>query len=176
MSILLAACAEIPPVAAPAPAVDAPFTIDGRLSARRAGDAVTVNFSWRHAPPRDEFLVTTPLGQAVAEISGDAVAGRYELRTADGRHDDAPDWSALTERALGAPLPIMGLASWIMAAPRAGAPYSVEQDPAGRAAVLRQDGWEIVYTYADTLARTPVRLQLVYPDIEVRIVVVERRP
>jgi len=137
---------------------------------------VAANFSWRHAPPRDLFVVTTPLGQAVAEISGDASAGRYELVTADGRRDDAPDWPALTARVLGAPLPVAGLASWIIAAPRPGAPFSVEPDAEGRAAVLRQDGWEVVYVYADANARVPIRLQLVYPEIEVRIVVVERHP
>lgn len=177
---LLAACATAP-APAPAPAAsagaeDIPFALDGKLSARRAGEGVTGNFSWRHVPPLDELVVTTPLGQTVAEISGDAEAGRYEFTAADGHRDGADDWAALTERALGAPVPVRGLAFWIRAAPHPGAPYSVEPDSAGRAAVLRQDGWEIVYAYADGDARVPTRLQLVHPEVEIRIVVLHRQP
>ena len=177
--LFVAACATAPGPVTRLPAnsldTDTPFAIDGRLSARRAGEGVTANFSWRHAPPRDDLVVTTPLGQTVAEISGDAEAGRYEFTSADGRHDRAPDWAALTERALGVPLPVLGLASWIQAGPRPGSPYAIEPDAAGRASVLRQDGWEIVYTYADDATRVPVRLQLVHPEVEIRIVVLQRR-
>ena len=141
---------------------------------RRGTEALTANFSWQHAPPRDELVVSTPLGQTVAEISGDATTKRYELRRADGRLEVANDWSELTERALGAPLPVAGLAAWIAGAPRANSPHSIEPDASGRTVVLRQDGWEIVYAYADAGARLPMRLQLTQPDLEVRIVVLER--
>jgi outer membrane lipoprotein LolB len=172
----LAACAAVPsrPTPAVAPSVDAPFAIDGRLSVRRGSEGVTANFSWRHAPPRDDFVVSTPLGQTMAEISGDASVPRYELRTSEGRREEAPDWSGLTARALGAPLPVAGLAAWILGAPRANSPDSIETDASGRAVVLRQDGWEIVYAYADADARLPMRLQLSQADLEVRIVVLER--
>ena len=173
---LLAACAVAPPLpTAPAPsAIDAPFAIDGRLSVRRGSDGVTANFSWRHAPPRDDFVVSTPLGQTLAEISGDASVPHYELRGSDGRHEEANGWSGLTERALGAPLPVAGLAAWIVGVPRANAPHSIEPDASGRAVVLRQDGWEIVYAYSDGDAKLPARLQLSQSDLEVRIVVLDR--
>jgi outer membrane lipoprotein LolB len=172
-ALMLAACAGAPQLApTPTPvAGDAPFAIDGRLSARRGSDAVTANFTWRHASPRDDLVVTTPLGQAVAEITGDTLAQRVEMRTPDGRHEDAADWATLTGRAIGVPLPIAGLAAWIQGVAHAGAPHSVELDAAGRPLVLRQDGWEIVYGYADDAGRAPTRLRLAYPDLEVRIVV-----
>ena len=175
-AILLAACTAVPsrPPLSANFAVDAPFAIDGRLSVRRGSDAVTANFSWRHAPPRDDLTLSTPLGQTLAEISADASALRYELRGSDGRREDADNWSTLTERVLGAPLPVGGLATWIVAAPRADAPYSIEPDALGRTAVLWQDGWEIVYTYSDAEARLPARLQLSQFDIELRIVVLQR--
>lgn len=174
---VIAGCATAPAVVAPpiTPAtVDAPFTIDGRLSARRASDAVTANFTWRHSPPQDELVVTTPLGQAVAEISSDRSSARYELRMADGRREEASDWARLTERALGAPVPVEGLSAWIGGTPRPGTPYSVEPDSRGRATVLRQDGWDIVYAYADDDPRLPSRLQLTQGDLEIRIVVIKR--
>jgi len=171
-----AACATVPTGAPPITpsGIDAPFSIDGRLSARRGSEAATANFTWRHVPPRDDLVVTTPLGQAVAEISGDRSSERYELRMADGRSDEAANWTSLTERALGAPVPVEGLSAWIHGTPRPGAAFSAEQDASGRASVLRQDGWEIAYTYADEDSRFPSRLQLTQGDLEIRIAVLNR--
>jgi outer membrane lipoprotein LolB len=177
-ALTVAACASMPPQTAPrvlAASADAPFTIDGRLSVKRGGEALAANFSWRHAPPRDELVLSTPLGQTLAEIAADASVPRYELRGAEGRREEARDWAALTERALGAPLPVDGLAAWIVGMPRAGTLYSIEPDAQGRIALLRQDGWEIVYAYADNDANLPARIQLSRFDIDARIVVVERR-
>jgi hypothetical protein len=50
----------------------------------------------------------------------------------------------------------------------------MEPDAKGRPALLRQDGWEIVYTYADDTQQRPARLTLRYAQgepMEVRIVV-----
>jgi outer membrane lipoprotein LolB len=173
----VAGCATTPAVA-PAPGADGirAFAVDGRLSARTAEHAVTANFAWTHDPPRDELEVATPLGQTVALLSGNDAERRVLLRLPDGRVDEATDWTTLTSRALGFPLPVTGLASWMVGAPREGAPYSIEPDAVGRAAVLRQDGWEVVYTYADAAARRPARLFLSYPDVEVRVVIDAWRP
>ena len=174
---VVAACATVPTGGPPVEpsGIDAPFTIDGRLSARRGSEAATANFTWHHAPPRDDLVVTTPLGQAVAEISGDRSAAHYELRMADGRREEAQDWSRLTERALGAPVPVEGLSAWIGGTPRQGAPFTAEPDASGRATLLRQDGWEILYGYADDDLRLPSRLRLTQGDLEIRIVVLNRR-
>jgi outer membrane lipoprotein LolB len=174
IALLVAACATTgPPVmSSQAPSAgDAPFAIDGRLSARHGRDAVAVAFSWKHAPPRDELVVSTPLGQSVAELTGDASLQRAELRTADGRSEVASDWAALTERAVGVPLPVQGLAAWAQAAPRANAPHSTEPDALGRPAVLRQDGCEIVYSYPDDAARRPSGLRVACHDLEMRIAI-----
>ena len=174
IAFLVAGCATTgPPVTTPlAPiAGDAPFAIDGRLSARHGGDAIAIAFSWTHAPPRDELVVSTPLGQSVAELTGDASVKRVELRTADGRVEVASDWGALTERAVGVPLPVEGLAAWAQAAPRANAPHTVETDAAGRAGVLRQDGCEIVYAYADDSSRRPSGIRVACHDLEMRIAI-----
>jgi len=170
---MLASCASVEPLRTTTfpPVADKPFSIEGRLSARKGTEAVSANFTWRHDPPRDELVVTTPLGQQVAELSGDTQQKRVEMRTADGRVGESPDWSTITERALGYRLPVESLAAWIRGAPQAGTPSTVEPDAAGRASVLRQQGWEIVYTYPDETARVPSRVRASYPDLEVRIVV-----
>ena len=86
------------------------------------------------------------------------------MRTADGRADAASDWATLTERIVGFPVPVDGLAFWAQGAPRAGcARTRRKSDGAGRVGVLRQDGCEIVYAYADDAARLPSRLRLALP-------------
>ncbi len=174
---LAAGCATAPVIAPTiAPAPDAAFTIDGRLSARRGSEGATANFTWRHAPPRDDIVVTTPLGQALAEISGDHAVPRYELRLADGRREDASGWAALTERALGAPIPVEGLSVWINGAPRPGAPYYGRARRGGardRVATGRLGYRLRVRRRHDTRAGRGV--QLTQADLEIRIVVLARR-
>jgi len=134
-----------------------------------------VHFAWSHRPPLDDLAVTSPLGQTVAELSGDAVLRRVEVRTADGQRAEAADWTTLTERALGFPLPVSGLVAWIRGSPHPGAAYTREIDREGRVSVLRQDGWEVVYDYPDVAARRPLRLRIMYPEFEIRVVVDEWR-
>jgi len=165
---LAAGCASVPQ--APLPP-DEPFAIDGRFSARRGDDGVTMNFSWTHAAPRDAIVLTSPLGQAFAELEGDASVPRTELRGADGRYAEASDWPTLTARTLGLPLPVANLVWWTRGAPRADVPHTMENDAFGRAGVLRQDGCEIAYGYVDDTARRPSRLNLRCRDIEMRIVI-----
>ena len=173
LAFVVAGCASMPSAPPPAMAAgtDEPFAIEGRLSARRGNDAVAVAFAWTHTPPRDEFVVTTPLGGAVAELSGDASTHRVDVRTADGRADAASDWATLTERVVGFPVPVDGLAFWAQGMPRTDAPHARELDTAGRMGVLRQDGCEIVYAYADDTASRPSRLNLTCHDLELRIVI-----
>jgi outer membrane lipoprotein LolB len=173
-TLALAACASLAPPPRQrvefVPLPDASFAIAGRLSARHGNDGVAANYRWRHEAGGDELLLATPLGGALARLSGGPSAVRLEL--AGGEVAAAGDWSALTERALGVALPVDGLAWWVRASPRPGTAFAAEPDGSGRLEVLRQDGWEIVYAYRDGQA-LPLRLTLAHPGVEVRIVVDE---
>jgi outer membrane lipoprotein LolB len=174
VALLVAGCATPGPSLTPPPSPigsDAPFAIDGRLSARHGRDAIAVAFSWTHAPPKDELVVSTPLGQSIAELAGDASAKRVELRAADGRVEVASDWGALTERAVGVALPVEDLAAWTRGAPRVNAPHSIDVDAIGRTSVLRQDGCEIVYAYADDSTRRPSTIRVACHDLDMRIAI-----
>jgi outer membrane lipoprotein LolB len=148
------------------------FEAAGRLSARHGAEALAANFEWRHAPERDEVELATPLGQTIALLTGNGSSVR--LKAADGRVLSADNWSALTERGLGWPLPVEGLRYWLQGSARTGAPFTLEPGADGRPSVLRQDGWTIVYqAYAETAQGDwrPSRMTASYPEVELRLVI-----
>jgi outer membrane lipoprotein LolB len=96
------------------------------------------------------------------------------VRLQDGRIENAPTWSELTERAFGVTIPVEGLAAWVRGVPRPEAGSTVERDGRGRITTLRQEGWDVVYAYADDSAQRPSRVSRSYPGadpVEVRVVV-----
>ena len=148
------------------------YEIAGRLSVRHDADAFAASFRWSHADDRDELDLASPLGQTVARLIGDAHGVR--LQTPDGKVETASDWATLTSRALGWALPVEGLAFWIQGAPRKDAPFTAEAGDDGAPAVLRQDGWTIVYqafTKDASGVSRPARMALDYPGVELRLVI-----
>jgi outer membrane lipoprotein LolB len=174
-TIALCACTTAPSRQAEtaAPTVDQPFAIDGRLSAKRGSEGAAANFAWNHERERDRIDFASPFGQVYARI--DANNDRIVVERPGGATDAYPDWRSMTIALLGAPVPMDDLAFWIRGAARARTAATVERDAQGRVLVLRQQAWEIVYTYADDAPPgRPTRLVLKYPDVEpveVRIVV-----
>lgn len=171
---VLAGCATPPRLEVAAvsfAAADAPFELAGRLSAKHGGNAVAASFRWTHAPDADLLVLSTPLGQGLARLSGSGDGVVLEL--ADGAVARAGDWEALTQEALGVPVPVRGLASWIRGRPHPTTPHMLERDASGRVSLLRQDGWEVVFGYRDDGAQ-PSRVVLAYPDIEIRLAIDER--
>jgi outer membrane lipoprotein LolB len=176
VALLVDACASVAPretasVADPA-ALAAPFDIAGRLSARRGSEGGSASFVWRHAGAVDEVDLSTPLGQTLARLSGGADG--VKAQWPDGRTIEARDWDALTERTLGVAVPVKGLAAWLGGRALGASVASVERDAQGRTALLRQDGWEILYTYPDDASTRPSRLVLRYPQgdpTEVRLII-----
>jgi outer membrane lipoprotein LolB len=154
------------------PPVKATYDLMGRLSARHAADALSASFHWHHDGESDELELASPLGQTLAQLSGNRAG--VTLRTADGRIETASDWQTLTSRGLGWPLPVTGLSYWIQGVPREGAPFVVEPGDGGTPAVLRQDGWTVVYNAfaadRDGVLR-PSRMTLSYADVELRLVI-----
>lgn len=174
-AVLLAACASAPPqpsIRTTVDAADTPFSIAGRISARRGDAGVAGAFTWTHDAAHDAIDLSTPLGQTLAKLEGSADG--VEVRLPDGRTQTAATWRELTERAFGVTIPVDGLSAWVRGVPRAAEPFTIERDARGRTALLRQQGWEVVYAYADDAAERPFRASLSYPGpdtIEVRVVV-----
>ena len=174
-ALFLSACTTV----APRPAemavagADRPFAIDGRLSAKRGSDGATANFAWNHEPGRDRIDLASPFGQVLARVDGGT--NRVVVERPGGATETYPDWNTMTIALLGAPVPVDDLAFWIRGAAREGGAASVERDAIGRVLVLRQQAWEIVYSYPDDApGAKPSRVVLKRPDaepVEVRVVV-----
>jgi outer membrane lipoprotein LolB len=173
---LMWGCAQTPSVTDTSPAdkaaLAAPFIADGRLSAKQGSQGVAAHYDWTHEGERDELMLATPLGQTLAKLDGDPSG--VEITLPDGRVARASSWDALTRAELGSPIPVQGLAAWLRGLPHSGSAHAIERDSVGRPEILRQDGWEVTYAYADAQAQRANRLTLRYagdPSIDVRIAV-----
>jgi outer membrane lipoprotein LolB len=132
------------------------FEFDGRVAVRRGDTRHHANISWRHEPAGDEILLTTPLGQGVAELRRNASGAR--LLMADGRELVAADWEILTEQLFGARLPFNDLPAWV----------------AGHAPAVAA-GWRVEYLdyQSDAPDALPTLLEVRRDDIEVRLIIDE---
>ncbi len=162
---LLAACASAPP---PAP-TGTSFELTGRVSVRSAREGASGRLFWRHGPAFDDLMISTPLGQGIAEIT--RRAQQYTLTTADSRRISASDPEALTEQALGWRLPLAGLPDWVRGRAYPHARAETRYGPDGRPQVIRQLGWTIEYLAYDAAAGLPHSLRLTRDDLDIRVTV-----
>lgn len=177
LCLLLGGCTLLPPTAQapaiprPARAAIAAFAIDGRLAVRQGERNYVSGISWQHAAERDEMLLTTPLGQGIAELVRDRNGAR--LTMADRREITAANWDELSAKIFGFHLPLSALPRWLVADVPAQAQLLV-RDAAGRPQRLRIDGWEIAYGSYESAAAdalpTLVEMHRDDPDaIELRL-------
>lgn len=163
---MLSACASLPERDAPL-AADG-FEVAGRVAVRYGEEAASGRVAWRHSGGGDDLLISNPIGQGLAEITGRR--GNYTLRTADGKEFNAPDAESLTEQALGWPLPLSGLPEWIRGREAAGAPAQRTMNGA-RLGELRQLGWHIEYLAWDEEKGLPQRMRLRRDDLDIRLAI-----
>lgn len=119
------------------------FKLEGRVSVKSGEQQYSGGLRWDRHVSGESLLMTTPLGQGVAEIRRDN--GVLVLTDAEGRRQEAVDADVLVRKALGAPIPLAGLVYWLSAVPRPGAAHVAHLDADGRVQDLEQDGWRIVY-------------------------------
>jgi len=150
--LLLAGCAAVPVVTQRPAAQDiVQFAFVGRLAVRQGETRHHVNVDWRHDSQHDEILLTTPLGQGVAELVRDAGGARLTL--ADKRSFAANDWSALSRQVFGFQLPLGASARWLL----------------GDSAAT--EGWRVtvVEREAEQAGALPMVIELERDDIAVRL-------
>lgn len=147
--MLLAGCAQMPqvptrPTVSEGPALTlSRFNLEGRISVKTEEQSFSGGIRWNHAPGRDEILLSSPLGQGLAELRQED--GQVALKSAEGRTHLASSGEELLEAVLGVRLPVGGMVHWLSAHPRPGSPYVLEHNGEGRVARLTQDGWRVEY-------------------------------
>lgn len=148
----------------------AAFDIEGRISVRQGDKRNIVHFDWHHDATQDRLLLTTPLGQGLAELSRDDHGAHLQL--SDRRTFEAADMEALAQRLFGMHLPLSRLPEWIVG--QVVPPTEQNQDDTmGRPQWRQIDGWRITYMdYESASAHAlPVLIdmQQFAEDIDVRL-------
>ena len=143
----------------------AAYTLSGRISVRRGEERHNANIAWDHDVAHDEILLSTLLGQGIAELTRDAAGAR--LVTADRQEFSAPDWVSLSSRVFGFALPLVRLPRWVVA----DAPGEGKRDTAGRAQQFSEDGWTVDYLDYESPAATalPQLIEIRRDDIVIRL-------
>lgn len=171
-SLLLSACASLPPARLAGRDNLRDFALEGRFALRVTlpGQAVQNSggrLTWTHQNDNDRVLLSSPLGYGLAEIETSPALSR--LRTADGKTHESTDPDALIADITGQPLPLSQLPAWLLG--RSGGAAQIESDALGRPMRLREDGWQVDYGFEDDQADAlPARLTLSRPgEIELRL-------
>lgn len=146
------------------------FQLEGRLQVRDGERQAVAGLSWQHGPTGDEWLLTGPLGQGLAQI--DAQPGRARMTLADGRRLEAPTAAELAESALGVAAPLAELPLWATARVRPGAELR-EVDAVGRPRRVVDGGWTIEYIeYVGEAAEDlPRKIDVHRGDTRLRLIV-----
>jgi len=111
--LLLVGCASLPtPPARPAIETIHSFALQGRLTVHQGESRHHLKIDWHHNQERDEILLSTPLGQGVAQLLRDANGARLVL--ADQRVFVAEDWARLAQEVLGVRLPLAASSRWLL--------------------------------------------------------------
>lgn len=171
LALWLAGCASIPPGVAPARSALRSFELEGRFALRatpygEAPQSAAGRMTWTHEGPRDLILLSTPLGQAVAEI--EILPGISRLLRGGVVAAESNDPESLVERATGHRLPVGHLAGWLLG--ESASAVRLDRDALGRPRQLADQGWLIDYFYeTDAADEAPARLTLVRGDIELRL-------
>lgn len=121
------------------------FSLAGRFSLRHEGQSYIGQIQWRHDDNSDELLLSSPLGQGLAEIVSNA--GGARLTDKDGSVHEAASADELLQSVVGYPLPLDKLTDWLRGRQAAGDQLTV--DALGRPLRVQHRGWRIAYEYDD---------------------------
>lgn len=145
-----------------------------RGALRLEGGSYNIGIRWqREADGHFMMLLLAPFGQGVFRIDASG-PGQYRLLLPDGQSFENSTAEALLEDAVGWSLPISGLEFWVRGLPQPREDYRHRLDAKGRAASIRQDGWNIDYLeYFDQAdaPSLPRRLRLANESVTLRLVI-----
>ncbi len=155
--------------------------IGGRLSVRyqqQGEQLLNGSFVWNQGPDNTRVSLLSPFGQVIGRI--EITPGRASFQRAGQPPQTAADVDALAASALGWPLPVSGLRSWLQGFVTTTEGTPVAANPAAETAITSIDGWRVVYSSWEvdesTAGLRPRRIDLSRRtveagDVEIRIVI-----
>lgn len=165
--LLVTGCAGLPQAVPPAPVVLQAFALQGRVSVRYGDESLSGQLNWQADATSDEVMLSSPLGQGVANISRNE-RGVSLVRPGEPAVT-AQNVEMLTQSALGFRLPLSGLRYWIQARPDPARASDVRVNAAGGVEQIAQDGWKIVYLqYSEN---RPRKIHVTREGLEIRLVI-----
>ncbi len=170
----LGGCAAVAPLPAGMRSYTDELTLAGRLSLRYPVQGKTQSvqgkFLWSQHRDATDIELYSPLGQTLARIS--IAPGVATLEQSGGERRVAASADALTEEALGWPLPVDGMRYWLQGFVRdAGGRMQAAMPDSGQR--FDSDGWQLSYPtwQAHGSVAVPKRVDAVRGDIALRIVI-----
>jgi outer membrane lipoprotein LolB len=156
--VMLSGCELLPVTEAPAPTAIDPqiawaqhqlqlnsleaWTLDGRISLRHGEEAWHASLRWQQIDSVYHLNMFGPFGQGAVQLDG---SPQSVILQHDGETMQSNDAEALLRQQLGLQVPVNGLRYWAVGLAAPGSDYTEELDPAGRLAVLQQNGWRVRY-------------------------------
>jgi outer membrane lipoprotein LolB len=174
--VWLAGCAAIGPFGSPPPPERPPrdsiqaFGLVGRLSLRNGAESFSAHIDWNHfANGSERLLVTSPLGQGLAELGVDA-RGAW-LITAEQKEYSATDLDDLSQQVFGARLPLSRLPSWVLGRTDGTAIDRLVRDEHDRPQGFVEAGWIILYgSYeSDAANALPAMVRVTRDPLDIRL-------
>ncbi|WP_126453098.1 lipoprotein insertase outer membrane protein LolB [Sulfuriflexus mobilis] len=146
------------------------WTLDGRISLRHEDEAWHASLRWQQIDSAYHINLFGPFGQGAVQLDGSPQGVTLQH---NGETVQSNDAEQLLRQHLGLQVPVNGLRYWAvgLAAPDSG--YQQELDPAGRLAVLHQNGWRVRYRgYVSVQGFSlPGKVFLDHDGLDVRLVV-----
>jgi outer membrane biogenesis lipoprotein LolB len=117
-TLLVAACASVPPAPVPLDGLPEAFEMAGRLFVSQSGQGEILRLRWSHGPQADSWVLAAPFGPEVARI--ERGAGGLTVHRPGAAPMAATSFADLTDNLLGAALDERLLVAWLHGRPFAG--------------------------------------------------------
>lgn len=171
----LAGCASVAPLPGGARNYLDELTLAGRLSVRYPVQGKTQSvqgkFLWNQRRDQTDIELYSPLGQTIARIT--IAPGLATLEQSGGQRRQAASANALTEDALGWPLPIDSLRYWLQGFVRAAGGRLQAALPQQAQQRFESDGWQLSYPswQASGTVAVPKRVDAERGEIALRVMI-----
>ena len=146
------------------------WTLDGRISLRKDEEVWHASLHWQQIDSAYHINLFGPFGAGAARLDG---SPQSAILQHDGQTTQSDDAEALLRQQLGVQVPVRGLRYWAIGLVAPDSEYIQKLDPAGRLAVLEQNGWRVRYRAYQTVKgyTLPSKIFLDREGLDVRLVV-----